>query len=369
MKRVLTITGTLNYGGVERLLVDAAKALKEKGHYEPIICNLGQESELEAELAAAKIQCFNLAKEAPGKNIIKTLKTVRKIIKEVRPDIIHTHQFASDFYGSLAAIGLKIPVVSHLHNPQAESRSRQIMRFFLTIGLTDAFIASSEEKEVAMRKWAPWAKTFVLHNAIDEKNLLLPAGFEREKFRQTFGLSAQSLVVGAVGRLSPEKGFDILLESFEKITTKKPETFLMIVGSGPEEKNLKALAVKLEISDKVIFTGYRRDIAAIMSLFDLMAVSSRTESFCLAALEAMFVGTPIIITDRLSTKDIFAPAAAIVPLSPESLSVKILELLDNNQERIAMAGRGKKLVKENFMMETYVLKSERIYEEITKNKK
>lgn len=369
MKRVLIITGTLNYGGVERLLVDAAKALKEKGQYEPIICNLGQKSELEAELAAAKIQCFNLAKEALGKNIIKTLQAVRKIIKEVQPDIIHTHQFASDFYGSLAAIGLKIPVVSHLHNPQAESRSRQIMRFFLTIRLTDAFIASSEEKEAAMKRWAPWTRIFVLHNAIDEKNLELPTGFDREKFRQTFGLPAQSLVIGAVGRLSPEKGFDVLLESFEKIMIDKPEMALMIVGSGPEEENLKALAIKLKISDKVIFTGYRRDIAALMSLFDLMVVSSRTESFCLAALEAMFVGTPIIITDRLSTKDLFAPAAAIIPLSPEDLAAKILELLNNKEERMAMAVRGRKLVKENFLIETYVSKLEKIYGEIINNRK
>lgn len=369
MEKALIITGTLNYGGVERLLVDAAKALREKGQYEPVICNLGQKSELEAELAAAKIQCFNLAKEVPGKNIIKTLRTVRKIIKEVQPNIIHTHQFASDFYGSLAAIGLKIPVVSHLHNPQAESRSRQIMRFFLTIRLTDAFIASSEEKETAMKRWAPWTKIFVLHNAIDEKNLELPTGFEREKFRQTFGLPAQSLVIGAVGRLSPEKGFDILLESFRKIAKKNPGIFLMIVGSGPEEKNLKTLATKLEILDNVIFTGYRRDIAALMSLFDLMVVSSRTESFCLAALEAMFVGTPIIITDRLSTKEIFAPAAAIVPLSPENLVAKISELLNNKEERTAMAVRGRKLVKDNFLMETYVSKLEKIYGEIINNKK
>jgi glycosyltransferase involved in cell wall biosynthesis len=147
MKKVLIITGTLSFGGVERVVKDTAIALSKSSKYQPIVCSLLGGNALDNELKDAGIQyyCLNFYST---KNIVPNLLKVRKLIKQCRPDIIHTHQFASDFYGAIGSIGLHIPVISHLHNPQAESASRRIVRRILNHCFINAFIAVVEEKRI-----------------------------------------------------------------------------------------------------------------------------------------------------------------------------------------------------------------------------
>lgn len=364
MRKVLVITGSLDYGGVERLLVETAKELLRNGKYQPVVLSLSDRNALAPELEDAGVEVFSLGRKAVRHDVLSTVFEVRRLIREIGPAIVHTHQFASDFYGALGSLGLGIPIVSHLHNPQAESFSRRVIRVFLGLWFTDAFIATTEEKEIAIRRVVPDARVFLLYNAINPENLVLPQDFDPPSFRESLGIPRDASVLGAVGRLAPEKGFDILLRAFKEVLEKEPSCFLCVVGSGPEEKNLLELADSLDVSDHIVFTGYRKDVAALLSVFDILMVSSRTESFSLAALEALFVGTPLVITDRLSTKDIFSPAVVVVPLSPEALSEGALTLLRDENKRKELSAKGKELARRDFTIESHVRKLEEIYDAI-----
>lgn len=369
MKRVLIITGTLNFGGVERLIVDTAKNLLKKGNYQPIILNLSDEGELINELKNSGIEYVSLGQNHLRKNIIETLFKTRKLIKTCRPDIIHTHQFASDFYGSLGATGLNIPIIFHLHNIQLESLLQKIIRFILNKYFVNAFITTTKEETSFLKRALPSAKIFLLYNAIDPQNLRLPEKFNEINYKGRFSISKDNLIIGAIGRLAWEKGYDLLLLAFKQVLERTPNAFLILVGDGPEEKNLKSLARNLGITERIIFTGYRTDIPSLLSIFDIFVISSRTESFSLAALEAMLMSVPVLITDRLSSKNIFAPAVLIAPLSVEGLRGEMISLLKDEKKRKMLGARGKKLVKCQFAMDGYIAKLQKIYDEIIKSQK
>jgi glycosyltransferase involved in cell wall biosynthesis len=369
-RKVMIVTATLLYGGVERLVVNTAKWLLRRGNYYPVVFNLTGKGHFKSEIEKHGIEYCSINQENLRRNVIKNLKEVRNIIKDYRPDLIHTHQFASDFYGSLASLGLNIPVVSHIHNPRRESPSRKLMRYVLSKWLLSAFIAVVDEKAEELKKFIPAVKdsVYVLYNAIDPESLQLPAGYSRSSYRSRFSIPENALVVGACGRLSWEKGYDLLVKAFHMILQHISECYLLIVGDGPEKSKLEELAAALGVADRVIFAGYRADVSAVMSTFDVFVISSYTEAFPMVALEAMCAGLPLVMTNTVSAKDVLSSASLIVSPSAPSLAEGIIYLLTNPEARKRLAAKGKALVETQFTMRTYIEKLEAIYDMVLEGK-
>lgn len=363
MQRVLIITGTLKFGGVERLVVDTAKALAG-GEWQPTVLNLSGAGELGRELERSGIPCVSLHEPVLRKHVLRNLVRTRAAIRSCRPDIIHTHQFASDFYGGLAAWGTDIPIISHVHNISLETFPQRAVRRFLDRWRINAFVTTTDEKFRELSRRFP-TRTFLLYNALDPKNLVAPEPSSRAALRAELSIPPRDRVIGGIGRLSWEKGFDLLITSFAEVLQRTPNATLLIIGNGPEEEALKGLTAYLGIARRVRFTGYRTDMAALLPLLDLAVVSSRLESFSLVALEAMFVGIPLIITDRLSSREIFRPAALVVPLSPEGIADGIVTLLGDRARREELAARGRELVRARFTMDAYLRDLGAIYRHVT----
>jgi glycosyltransferase involved in cell wall biosynthesis len=369
-KKALIITTTLDFGGAERTVVDASKALFKSEKYHPIICSLFGRGDMRKEIEDAGIEHHPLNFKSI-KNVVPNLISIRRLIKKIQPDIIHTHQFASDFYGSIGAIGLNIPIVSHIQNPDMpQPFSRKIIRFFTSLWLIDHFIAVVEEKTESLLKMIPSAvkRISILHNAVDPKNLTLPKEFSKSKMKSELKIPENNFVIGSVGRMVWEKGYDLLLSAFKKIFEKNPNSSLVLVGDGPELKNLKDMAEKLNISGKVIFAGYQKNTAEWMSLFDIFVVSSKMEAFPLVSLEAMHIGIPLIITDIVSSKKILSRAAMVVPCSEKGIKEGIEKIMENPKLREKMSKNEKKISKEEFSMDSYAEKLEKIYDKILDEK-
>jgi len=369
-RKVMIVTATLLYGGVERLVVNTAKWLLWRGNYYPVVLNLTGKGHFESEIKKHGIEYCSINQENLRRNVIKNFKEVRSIIQHYHPDLIHTHQFASDFYGGLASLGLNMPVISHIHNPRMESSSRKAIRYLLSRWVISAFIAVVDEKAEELKRFVPATKDrfYVLYNAIDPESLQLPAGYSRSSYRYRFSIPENALVVGACGRLTWEKGYDLLVKAFQMILQCVPECYLLIVGDGPERSKLEELAGALGVADRVIFAGYRADVSAVMSTFDVFVISSYTESFGLVALEAMWAGLPVVMTNRVSSKDVLSSASLIVSPSAPSLAEGIMYLLANPEARKKLAAKGKALVETQFTMRTYVEKLEAIYDMVLEGK-
>jgi glycosyltransferase involved in cell wall biosynthesis len=363
MKKILIITGTLKFGGVERLILDTSKEVASQ-EYKPIVLNLSGDGELQKDLENSGVECLSLNLGNLNKRVLSNIFKVRKIVKNLNPDIIHTHQFASDFYGSLGSMGLDIPLVFHIHNIDLETKIQKILRKIISYFLADALITTTQEKYLELKKKFNPNKIFLLYNATNPQNMALPKEFNRDSFRAGLGAKETNMVVGTIGRLSWEKGFDLLIKAFSEVLKKNPHSLLVIVGDGPQKLELEKLSLELKISKHVSFTGYRKDISSLMSAFDVFVISSRLESFSLTAVEAMLIGTPIVITDRLSSKDLFQSAVLTVPLSINALADGILLLSHNKEMARTLSTRGRELAKEKFTIDNYVINLKKIYQEI-----
>jgi glycosyltransferase involved in cell wall biosynthesis len=114
--------------------------------------------------------------------------------------------------------------------------------------------------------------------------------------KQSLGIPADCKVIGIVARLDPVKNHGMLLRAFKMVLARVPETYLLIVGDGPERQQLQTIAESLGIIDRTIFLGARQDIPELLHTFDIFALPSFSEGMSITLIEAMGAGIPIVAT-------------------------------------------------------------------------
>lgn len=206
-------------------------------------------------------------------------------IKKWQPDIVHTH-LGGDIYGRLAAKLAKVPVIiSTEHNLNRQERLGA--KFFKTMSarFTDIIIAVSlaVKKDAIKRYNLKEDKVKVIYNGIDLKKFKSEIKDEKEK--------NQPLVFGSLGRLVPQKGFDILLKAVT--LTKKQDYLLKIGGMGEDKKLLEKIIKDLKLQNRVTLLGQVEPISFLNSL-DVFIISSYWEGFGLVAVEAGALNKPVI---------------------------------------------------------------------------
>jgi glycosyltransferase involved in cell wall biosynthesis len=130
-----------------------------------------------------------------------------------------------------------------------------------------------------------------IHNGLPEQNSP-PTPPDRAEF----GLGSEDFVIGVASRLAPEKGLAHVLDAMPAICAAVPHARLLVLGHGPEDRALRAKAQQLNLTDKVIFAGFRADAAACLDLYDVFALPSLAEYHSIALLEAMRASRPIVAT-------------------------------------------------------------------------
>ncbi len=186
---------------------------------------------------------------------------------------------------------------------------------------------------------------FVVPNPIDlsEFESLPPSG----RFRNQLGLTSESPVLLFLGRLEPRKGIDLSLRAFARVRDRVPEAQFVIAGSGDDQyvQKLRALTEELSISDAVFFTGYVDATARLKALVDANAfvLTSHTENFAMAAVEAMATGTPVVLSEEVGVAESAEKAGAgiKVPLQADRIVNELSKVLGSSslQEEMGRKGR------------------------------
>ncbi|MBN2711350.1 MAG: glycosyltransferase family 4 protein, partial [Planctomycetes bacterium] len=199
-------------------------------------------------------------------------------------------------------------------------------------------------------------KLVTIRNGIDLSRFDFIGSLDRKAVRESLGVPAGAPVVGTVARMSPQKDVATLVRAMPGVWCKHPEARLILVGTGPLENEVKALAA--EIGDgRIIFTGYRSDAHEIMAAMDVFCLPSLHEGLPLVVLEAMACGLPVVCSPVPGTLEAVVEneTAFISPFGDhESFAENISRLLDNAElrGRMGLAGRGH--LKENFTAERMV---------------
>ncbi|MBI2359518.1 MAG: glycosyltransferase [Deltaproteobacteria bacterium] len=355
---VLFLVGGLPYGGIENLLLDLVAHL-DRDRFEFRVINLSGSGALAKRFLQKSIDVVNLGFRLSTHRLDNTWR-LRRLLKRIRPDVIFTCQFSANY---LAAMGLPCKVITQVHNIKREPywERRQADRLLGWIG-TDRFVAVSRKVEEVLAAAVPASvgKTTLLYNALSLDRMRLPCGYSREAFRSKEGLDPNDFVIAAVGRLVYQKGFDILLEAFPEVIASVPAARLLIAGDGGMWGELKAIIERLSLAAKVRLLGYRDDIPSLLSASDLFVMPSRWEGFGIAALEALALGIPTIVTDTAPISELLTSGvnALVVPCDRRAIGQAIVDVAGDEAKRKLLAASGRSLLVQSTEMGAYARQME-----------
>jgi glycosyltransferase involved in cell wall biosynthesis len=254
----------------------------------------------------------------PGRAYLREYRALRALIATVRPDILHTHGYRADIIGSLAARRAGIPVVSTAHGFVGGSFRNRLNERLQCLALRYAFAVIAVSRPLVKRLEAAGVhadRIRVVPNAYASPVPVVASAAARA----TLGLDPGALIAGWVGRLSGEKGPDVMLAA---LSAGDRDWRLSIVGEGHDRVQLGQQAEVLGVTDRVVWHGAVARAGSLMSAFDAFVLSSRTEGTPIALFEAMAARVPIIATRVGGVPDVVTDAEAIlVPSeSPEAIA-------------------------------------------------
>lgn len=229
-----------------------------------------------------------------------------RLVRDHAIDIVHAHDYKTDLLAWLLSRRLHLRALATVHGWTGQSArerwlyypaDRRILSFFPRL-----IAVSSDVKEALVRAGARPENIATILNGIDA-SLFRRNPARQRTVRAALGLADDALVVGAVGRLEPQKRFDVLLEAFATLRATLPRARLVIAGDGSLRAALSARVAALNLSESCHLLGYRADVADLHHAFDLFVQSSEYEGTPNAVLEAMAMETPIVATNAGGTAE------------------------------------------------------------------
>ncbi len=239
------------------------------------------------------------------------VREVRRLIKQIKPDIIYCHSSKGGGVGRLANIGTGIPIVYNPHGwafSMEGSKVKSLIYLWLEWCLspfTTKFVTiSNYEKLIAVQKHvAKLGKIKTIFNGIDMEDVERQLA-ESTVTRETLGIPADACVIGMVGRISAQKAPDTFVRMAAKVKESIPNAWFIIVGDGDEREATEQLIAENALSDCFTITGWVSNPIAYSALFDIAVLLSRWEGFGLVLAEYMKLGKPIVATETNAIPDL-----------------------------------------------------------------
>jgi len=299
-RRILQIIPTLDRSGAEKQLTLLALGLP-RGEFDVHVCALTRGGPLAQELQSAGIPVTVIGKR--WKIDLRAYVRLKRLVRAVRPDLVHTWLFAANAYGrwAAAACGVKCLV--------AGERCVDSWKGWLELAIdrrlarhTARIVANSPGvAEFYVAQGLPLEKFEVIPNGVP---LAPPTVTSREEILAEFGLSAEARLVGLIGRLWPQKRVKDAIWAADLLKVIRNDVYLVVIGDGPHRARLEKFRDQVEISDKVLFLGHREDVPRLLPHFDVLWSASAFEGQSNTIMEAMAAGVPVVATDIPGTHDL-----------------------------------------------------------------
>ena len=296
------------------------------------------------------------------------------VVRERRIDIVHSHDYKTDFLSLLLARRIGIMPLATAHGWTGQTARERYLYYPAGKRLLARFprviAVSSDIRRELLRHGCREDRVRVILNAIDPDVFQRENG-RREAIRQAIGLAPGDVVLGAVGRLERQKRFDLLLEAFAPLSRSRPDLRLVIVGDGSLRSELAARAAALGLGRACLLLGHRLDIADLHHAFDCFVQSSEYEGTPNAVLEAMAMRTPIVATDVGGTCELATHGVhglLVAPGDVPGLTAAIQQVLDDPAAAAARSNEARHRIEHDLSFQARTRRLEGIYEELARER-
>lgn len=366
-------------GGPEKTILLTAQQIDTRRFSMPVVYLKSADDrhfDLDERAEALGVDDFEAIDER-SKLDLRALRRLLALLRERRIDIVHAHCYKSDLYALLLSRFHDMKLVTTAHGPFATGRivrsaGNWRVRYLydrLDLRLLKYFdrvlMVSGTMRALLSSYGVPAEKLSVVRNAIDASY------FRRREpspeLRSRLGLPAEGWLLGAVGRLNPEKDYVTLLAAIESLLRRGQDVHLAIAGGGPQEETLRQRIEQTGLGERVRLLGHLRDVRGLYGALDLYVLSSIREGLPNTVLEAMAMEVPIVATAVDGVEEVVrhdSEALLVGAQDPESLAEAIATLLRSRRLRDRLVSAARRRVESEFSFAGRVRTLETIYEDL-----
>ncbi len=301
-RRILHIIPTLDRSGAEKQLVLLAAGLP-RDEFDVHVCALTKSGVLADDLARAGIPLTVIGKR--WKLDPTAYWRLREFIRQLQPDLVQTWMFTANAYGRWAASSAGVRhIVASERCVDSWKAPHQLMIDRYLARWTDKIVVNSRGVErFYVEQGMPSSKVRVIYNGIEPA---VPSPTSRAQLLAELGLPPQARLVGAVGRLWPQKRIKDLIWAADLLKVIRDDVHLLIIGDGPQRELLERYRRLCHIEDKVHFLGARNDVPRLVPHFDVAWLASSYEGLPNVVMEAMAAGVPVVASDIWGNRELVA---------------------------------------------------------------
>jgi glycosyltransferase involved in cell wall biosynthesis len=368
--RIVHLTASTFFGGPERQMLGLGRHLPSRFHSTYVSYpEGGRSTEFLEQVRSAGFDAISLQFDTP--NVRGSLDELTRLLKTRTADLLVCHTFKPNVLGRLAARRVGIPVIvvsrgwtwENLKVRVYETMDRVNLRF------VDHVVAVSNGQAERVRKCGvPSHRLNVIHNAARLAAFAAPDPEYRRRLRNLFPVdTVVSHFVLAAGRLSPEKGFGVLIEAAAEVLKRHPTAGFVLFGEGTERQKLEARVRELGMGEQFRVPGHTTELDQFLPWADAAVLPSFTEGLPNVALEASAAGVPVVATAVGGTPEVVADQETgfLVPSGqPEAMAERMNQLLADEPLRKRLGGAGRVRMHERFSFEAQAEQYAELFERV-----
>ncbi len=296
-----------------------------------------------------------------------TLTALLKVMDRQQTDILHLHGYGATTFGRLAGKMRGLPTILHEHANLTDTPWFQKVADRMLAPATDIAIAvskSTAEFVIKARRMPPERVKVVYLGVPLEEFSRTRTLEEIAAARHELGVSPDELLVGSVTRLHDSKGNAYLVDAARQVLNQRPNTRFVVFGEGPLRPELEARARALGLGERLAFSGFARDVARVVSAFDVSVFPSLWEGTPLTVFEALAMGKPIVATDADGLVDVLTPdrdAVIVAKRDADALAAGLLRLIDSPEDRARLSVYAR-VTGRQYDIAAFVRKMEQLYD-------
>ena len=305
-------------------------------------------------------------------NGLRNIIFLYNLIRDKGINLVVTYHEGSDFLGLVLSNISAIPIISNRRDMGYKTRPAHRLAYKLLGKYFDGVITVSDavKNEVINRGWFKEGKVWCIHNGIKVEEY--GNHVDRESIKRSIGVEANKYVVGLIGNIKKIKGIRFFLHAASLICAQNSGIEFVIIGddlneTGNSMNDMKWLAKKMNVADKIHFLGGRHDIADLISIFNVAVIASLSEGFSNVLLEYMASGKPVVATEVGGNTEavIHQETGLLVPAkNSHKLAEAINVLLDDKEIALRYGLAGRRRAETEFSLQRMIEKYENIFEHV-----